>query len=199
MSQIPAVQEHLAKRLPQAEFHFDTGGRPDEAVVSGLADTHGYDRISLQRPGFDFILELRASRGTTSRHRLYTAHSPLYSRGAVSRGEGQLGVAVTGRDLGFDRDTWGSAVVRAITGDGEVVPLVIDGQRTHGIPVEIRRGDLSFRLYANGDILFRTRQDNIELRVAHWPYIRGQDTAALVLESKAKRSPTWLRVPAKTP
>ena len=199
MSQIPAVHEQLAKRLPEAEFHFHTGGRADEAVVSGLADTHGYDRISLQRPGFDFVLELRDSRGTTSHHRLYTAYSPLYSRWDVSSGVRQLGVEVTGPKIGLDSQTWGSGVVRAITGDGDIVPLTIDGHRADGIPVDVRRGDLTFKVYANGDILLRTTGQNIQLRVAHWPYIRGKDTGALMLKSKEHSTATWTRAPAMTP
>lgn len=199
MSQIPAVHEQLAKRFPASEFHFHTGGRPDEAVVSGLADTHGYDRISLQRPGFDFVLDLRDARGNTSRHRLYTAYSPLYSRHDVSSGVSQLGVAVDGQDIGLTGQTWGSGIVRAITADGDVVPLTIDGRRAGGIPVDVSRGQLAFKVYANGDIMLRTTRQNIGLRVAHWPYIRGKDTGALRLQSKSYSSATWLNVPATTP
>jgi hypothetical protein len=199
MSQVPAVHEQLAKRLPEAEFHFHTGGRPDEAVVSGLADTHGYDRISLQRPGFNFVLDLRDRRGAASQHRLYTAYSPLYNRWDVSSGMSHLGVAVTGRDIGLSSQTWGSGIVRAITADGDVVPLQIDGQRAQGIPIDVSRGDLTFKVYANGDILLRTSGQNIELRVAHWPYIRGKDTGALLLSSKSRTTPTWLREPAVMP
>ena len=58
MSRIPAVARRLAELLPKAELHRRVGDfHADEVVVAGLADTVGYDRISLHRPSFDFVLE----------------------------------------------------------------------------------------------------------------------------------------------
>ena len=87
MSQIPIVAQRLSEALPKAQVHARVGHlAPDELVVGGLADTVGYDRISLHRPAYDFVLEWDGGRRV-----IYEADSPLYQSWRVALGHTFLG------------------------------------------------------------------------------------------------------------
>jgi molecular chaperone DnaK (HSP70) len=58
MSRIPYVRRRLAELFPSASIVDDAGVPPEEAVVAGLADAGGYDRIRLHRPAFDLVLDV---------------------------------------------------------------------------------------------------------------------------------------------
>ena len=50
MSRIPYVARRLGELFPGATIYDSAGVAPEETVVAGLADTVGYERVTLQRP-----------------------------------------------------------------------------------------------------------------------------------------------------
>jgi len=117
MSRIPLVSRRLGEMLPRAELHERVGDfLSDEVVVAGLADTVGYDKISLHRPSFDFVLEW--DNGAEQRV-LYEAYTPLYDPVQVARGNTFLGHSWHARYPEVARE--GTGVLRVLSPTGESV------------------------------------------------------------------------------
>jgi hypothetical protein len=86
MSRIPYVAQRLGAFFPTAAIFDDAGVPPEEAVVAGLCDPAGYDRITLHRPGFDLVLDTSFGRVAA-----YEAYTPLYEPWQVYSGHSALG------------------------------------------------------------------------------------------------------------
>jgi molecular chaperone DnaK (HSP70) len=186
MSRIPLVARRLGELLPKAELHERVGDfLSDEVVVAGLADTVGYDKISLHRPSFDFVLEWAGGR---ERRVLYEAYTPLYDPVQVARGNTFLGHGWHGRYPDVARE--GHGVLRVYSPTGEPVRLEIDGQPMDGIRVAFGARGFSFKIYCGGQILISDgvgRQHSV--RVDAWPVIRGHDFVAKLLMSQVPEVP----------
>jgi hypothetical protein len=186
MSRIPLVSRRLGEMLPRAELHERVGDfLSDEVVVAGLADTVGYDKISLHRPSFDFVLEW--DNGAEQRV-LYEAYTPLYDPVQVARGNTFLGHSWHARYPEVARE--GSGVLRVLSPTGESVRLEIDGQQMDGIQVRFGSKGFSFKIYCGGQILITDgigRQHSV--RVDKWPVVKGRDFVAKLLMSRAPETP----------
>jgi molecular chaperone DnaK (HSP70) len=172
MSRIPAVARRLAELLPKAELHERVGDfHADEVVVAGLADTAGYDRISLHRPSFDFVLEWDHGR---EQRVLYEAYTPLYDQVQVARGNNFLGHSWHARYPDVARE--GDGVLRVLSPTGEPVRLELDGVPMDGIPVRFGSHPFSFKIYCGGQILVSDGSGRtFEARVDRWPVVKGHD------------------------
>jgi molecular chaperone DnaK (HSP70) len=172
MSRIPAVARRLAELLPGAELHERVGEfHADEVVVAGLADTAGYERISLHRPSFDFVLEWDHGR---EQRMLYEAYTPLYDQAQVARGNNFLGHSWHARHGDVARD--GEGVLRVQSPTGERVGLEIDGAPMDGIPVRFGSHPFSFKIYCGGQILVSDGSGRtFGARVDRWPVVKGHD------------------------
>jgi molecular chaperone DnaK (HSP70) len=188
MSRIPAVARRLGELLPKAELHERVGDfLSDEVVVAGLADTVGYDKISLHRPSFDFVLEWNGSEGP-QRRVLYDAYTPLYDPVQVARGNTFLGHSWHGRYPDVAREGFG--VLRVYSPTGEPVSLEVDGVSMDGIRIVFGSKGFSFKIYCGGTIIITDgvgRQYSV--RVDKWPVVRGHDFAAKLLMSRAPEVP----------
>jgi molecular chaperone DnaK (HSP70) len=189
MSRIPAVARRLTELLPKAELHERVGDLlSDEVVVAGLADTVGYDNISLHRPCFDFVLEWdgdRQSGGGRQRRVLYEAYTPLYDPGQVARGNTFLGHSWHARYPDVARE--GTGVLRVVSPTGEPVTLEIDGVSMDGLRVGFGSHEFSFKIYCGGQILISDgRGKRHAVRVDSWPVVRGKDHEAKLLLTKEK-------------
>jgi molecular chaperone DnaK (HSP70) len=186
MSRIPLVSQRLGEMLPKAELHERVGDfLSDEVVVAGLADTVGYDKISLHRPSFDFVLEW--DNGNEQRV-LYEAYTPLYDQAQVARGNTFLGHSWHGRYPEVARE--GHGVLRVLSPTGEPVGLEIDGQQMDGIQVRFGSKGFSFKIYCGGQIIITDgvgRQHSV--RVDKWPVVKGRDFVAKLLMSRAPEAP----------
>jgi molecular chaperone DnaK (HSP70) len=184
MSRIPAVGRRLTEILPKAELHERVGDfLADEVVVAGLADTVGYDRISLHRPSFDFVLEWGSDRVM-----LYEAYTPLYDDVQVARGNTFLGHSYHGRYPQVPRE--GIGALRVYSPTGEPVRLEIDGTPMDGIQIAFGSRGFSFKIYCGGQILINDgvgRQYSV--RVDKWPVVKGQDFAMKLLMSQVPELP----------
>jgi molecular chaperone DnaK len=178
MSRIPAVARRLGEILPKAELHERVGDfLSDEVVVAGLADTAGYDKISLHRPAFDFVLEWD---GGKQRKMLYEAYTPLYDQVQVARGNTFLGHDWHARYPEVARE--GMGVVRVISPTGDPVRMEMDGQVMDGIQVRFGGRPFSFKIYCGGQILISDGTGKRHsLRVSTWPVVRGHDYAVKLL------------------
>jgi molecular chaperone DnaK (HSP70) len=181
MSRIPAVAVRLGEILPKAELHERIGDfLSDEVVVAGLADTAGYDKISLHRPAFDFVLEWD---GGKQRRMLYEAYTPLYDQVQVARGNTFLGHDWHARYPEVARE--GMGVVRVLSPTGDPVRLEMDGQPMDGIQVRFGGRPFSFKIYCGGQILISDGTGKRHsLRVSTWPVVRGHDYAVKLLLSQ---------------
>ncbi len=146
-------------------------------VVAGLADTAGYDKISLHRPAFDFVLEWDGGR---ERRLLYEAYTPLYDQTQVARGNTFLGHDWHGRYPDVARE--GVGVVRVLSPTGDPVRLELDGALMDGLQVAFGGRPFSFKIYCGGQILISDgRGMRHSLRVDTWPVVRGHDYALKLL------------------
>jgi len=172
MSRIPAVARRLAELLPKAALHERVGEfLADEVVVAGLADTVGYDRISLHRPSFDFVLEWDHGR---EQRVLYEAYTPLYDQVQVARGNNFLGHSWHARYPDVARE--GEGVLRVLSQTGEPVRLELDGAPMDGIPVKFGSHPFSFKIYCGGQILVSDGSGmTFGARVDRWPVVKGHD------------------------
>ncbi|MEE3922060.1 Hsp70 family protein [Micromonospora sp. BRA006-A] len=197
MSRIPYVERRIGALFPNAQVFDNAGVEPDEAIVAGLADTAGYERLNLHRPGFDFVVEWEGN-GQLRQETLYAAYTPFYEPWQVLSGQSDLGYARHGRDFPGPQQGTGRLRVRATT--GEPLGLMFDGQTMDGVSLTFGR-DMGFKLYCDGRILIRHGSGKrVHMRVDRWPVIRGRDHAQLVLRSAEEAIPTpptpgtWRRV-----
>ena len=199
MSRIPAVARRLGELLPKAELHERVGDfLSDEVVVAGLADTVGYDKISLHRPAFDFVLEWDTGRAARM---LYEAYTPLYDQVQVARGNTFLG------------HSWHARYPEvAARGLGRAAGALADRRRRcswrstarsmDGFQVRSARRAFSFKIYCGGQILIsdgvgREHYDagrHVAGRAG--PRLRGEAAA----HAGSRRSPTrWCPGTTTTP
>ncbi len=174
MSRIPYVARRLARFFPGAAIFDDTGVAPEEAVVMGLGDPAGYERISLHRPGFDFVLDCEFGRVVA-----YEAYTPLYEPWQVYSGHSELGYVRRLRPP--EVPTRGFATLRAVAGSGEPLTMRLDGQRIDGLPVRLGLADIVFSLGCDGRLeLIDATGEVTTLRAEGWP-VPGRDHAGPVL------------------
>jgi molecular chaperone DnaK (HSP70) len=168
MSRLPYVGRRLSALFPHAAIHDNAGVAPEETVVAGLADTAGYERISLHRPGFDIVLEWDGGRRP-----LYEAFTPLYQPWEVYSGHS---------DLGYERrlavgelPSGGTGLVRVVSATGEPVRLDLDGAMLDGLPVRFGPAGCVLRAYADGRMsLVDGEGTPLHLRCDAWPVLRDQ-------------------------
>ncbi|MGI8333659.1 Hsp70 family protein [Actinomadura scrupuli] len=188
MSRIPYVERRIGELFPRALIYDNAGVASDEAIVAGLADTAGYDKVNLHRPGFDFVLEY-TDHGQRHSHTIYPAYTPLYTP-AEAYTRSALGFEWRGRDFPGPRQGEGVLRVRAVS--GEYLRLRYDGEVNDGIKLRLGH-NLLFKISCDGRIVISdaTHQPKI-MRVEQWPVIRGHGHAELVL----KRVANTARLPA---
>ncbi|QWZ09236.1 Hsp70 family protein [Nocardioides panacis] len=176
MSQIPIVARRLGDIFASASVYDDAGVRPDEAIVAGLADTAGYERINLHRPGFDFVLDWPGQDGLP----MYEAFTPFYPWWmAMQRSELYYEHTIRARHL----PSSGSGMLKIRSSGGSDIALRIDGTDSPGMPVQFGHRDVMLRMYPNGRVVLcdgRGRQHPIKIN--KWPMLRGMNHAVLVAE-----------------
>jgi hypothetical protein len=178
MSHIPYVRRRIIDLFPHARTYEDAGVNADEAIVAGLADTIGYDRLNLHRPGFDFVLEYEEG-GRTRVQTIYPAFTPFYTpQDALTKS--MLGFEVRGAD--FPGPCHGEARLRVRAVSGQYLRLKYDDQVSDGINLQLGH-DMVFKIYCNGRVVIHDgAKREWNLRVSRWPVVRGSDHAFLVLQ-----------------
>jgi molecular chaperone DnaK (HSP70) len=180
LSRVPAVAARFAALLPHASHYTDAGVAPEEAVVAGLAGA-GHERISLNRPGFDLVLEW--DRGNC-RLPVYDAYSPLFEPWQLYSGYS---------DLSFERrlaapalpDT-GDGLLRAVTAGGTPVPVTLDGRTQPGLPVRFGPGEVVVGVSGDRRVTLVDGQGGqMTVRVERWPAPSGAEDAGLTLWREA--------------
>jgi len=185
MSRIPYVGRRLGALFPGAAIHDSAGVAPEEAVVAGLAEKAGYERINIHRPGFDFVLEWDGGR---QRRVLYEAYTPLYEPWQVYNGHSDLGYVKRLRYPEVPRHGAGVLRVQSIT--GRPVRLELNGRLVDGLPVAFGSHEFAFKIYCDGGVLLTDGSGRSDpLRVDTWPVIRGHDHAALALRHERPAAP----------
>jgi len=183
MSRIPYVERRLGEEFPGVPIYTDVGVPPDEAIVAGLADTIGYDRINLHRPGFDFVLEWDGQRRV-----LYQAHTPLYEPWQIQLGRSFLGHEW--RSKPNELPTTGHGVLLVRSTDGTPVKLDLGGRTMDGLQVPFGSHEVEFKIYCDGELYLRDgRGRRYSMRVDRWPVIRGRDYAAKLLLQRLDELP----------
>ncbi len=186
MSRIPYVERRIGALFPHAQVFDNAGVAADEAIVAGLADTGGYERLNLHRPGFDFVLEWQEN-GQARQHTVYPAYTPFYEPWEVLSGRSHLGYEW--RAGAADLPRQGTGVLRVQSMSGEHLGLMFNGERMDGLSLRLGR-DLMVKLYCNGQILIQDGAGRAyHMRVDSWPVIRGRDHARLVLSSLGEQAP----------
>jgi molecular chaperone DnaK (HSP70) len=176
MSRIPYVRRRLQEMFPSARL-VATSVEPDEAIVAGLTDTAGYEKINLHRPAFDFILEWDGGKRHST---LYEAYTPLYEPWQIASGRTRLGYECRGRDLALP--SAGRAYLRAVSATGQPVAITVDGRPEQRIPVQFGPHDLAFKIYCDGTVALTDGIGHqFQARVDRWPIIVGRDDEALRL------------------
>jgi hypothetical protein len=153
MSNVPYVRRRLRELFPYA-WVFDNPGpvSADESIVAGLADTIGYDELSMHRPSFDVVLEWEHGRIV-----LYEAYTPLFDSWQIQSGQNLLGYERRPDRHLFPQDGWGRLRVLTPSGDSMALrdaPAPGREPRTHPSGVDIRFGShqMVFKLYTDGRI-----------------------------------------------
>jgi molecular chaperone DnaK (HSP70) len=174
MSRIPYLARRLTAFFPHATVCDDAGVAPEEAVVAGLCDPAGYDRIRLHRPGFDFVLDTSFGRAG-----LYEAYTPLYEPWQVYSGLSALGYERWVRPP--DVPGHGFGTLRAVTGDGESLRLRLDGQVVDGLPIRLGPSGITFGLTCDGRLdVVDGHGEALALRADGWP-VPGQERSGPAL------------------
>jgi hypothetical protein len=147
---------------------------PEEAVVAGLADPVGYDRIRLHRPAFDVVLDCDYGRVVA-----YEAYTPLYEPWQVYSGLSGLGYER--RMRAPEVPTHGFATLRAVSTAGEPLRMLVDGQVTDGLPIRLGQADIVFGLSCDGRVDIVDGLGGAQaLRADGWP-LPGREHAGPVL------------------
>ncbi len=174
MSRIPYVARRLAAFFPEARLYDDAGVPPEEAVVAGLADPAGYDRIRLHRPAFDVVLDCEYGRIVA-----YEAYTPLYEPWQVYSGHSALGYERRLRPP--EVPTRGFGTLRAVSTTGGPLRMLVDGQQIDGLPVRLGLEDIVFGITCDGRIdIVDGLGETQALRADGWP-VPGRDNAGPVL------------------
>jgi molecular chaperone DnaK len=176
LSRIPAVAARFARLLPNARVFTDAGVHPEEAVVAGLAGA-GHERISLNRPGFDLVLDWDRSR---RRVPVYDAYTPLFEPWQLYSGYSDL---LYERRLAVpDVPATGEGVLRAVAAGGVAVPLTVDGRVQPGLPVQFGPDGILVQLGGDGRIgLVDGAGIPTRVRVERWPVANGAEETGLTL------------------
>jgi molecular chaperone DnaK (HSP70) len=176
LTRIPAVAARFAALLPNARVFTDAGVPPDEAVVSGLAAA-GHERISLNRPGFDLVLDWDRSR---RRVPVYDAYTPLFEPWQLYSGHSDLRYE---RHLAVpDVPASGEGVLRAVAAGGLAVPLTVDGRVQPGLPVTFGPDGILVQVGGDGRLgLVDGGGTRTTIRVERWPAGNGGEDAGLTL------------------
>ena len=183
MSRVPYVGRRLGGLFPKAQVYADAGVAPDEAVVAGLAGA-GDERVSLHRPGFDLVLAW--SGGT---HLLYQAYTPLYQPWQVYSGDSELAYEQRVRPPSVPSS--GAGELRAVAADGRIVPLVVDGLATSGLPVRFGPGETVLRVYCDGLVTVADGSGAaLAVRAERWPAVGSRGDTALTFRRLSDPSPT---------
>jgi molecular chaperone DnaK (HSP70) len=164
LSRIPAVGARLSALFADAQIHGAGGAGldPTELVVAGLAGA-GFERVGLDRPGFDLVLEFDGGRRT-----LYEAYTPLYQPWQVYNGHSEL--AFEGRLRAPDLPTTGTGRLVAVSSDGQPVPVRLDGVAVAGLAVRFGAGEVVLRIGPDGRIDLRDGAGGrLSVRVDGWP------------------------------
>jgi molecular chaperone DnaK (HSP70) len=185
MSRIPYVGRRIGALFPHAQVFDDAGVAPDEAIVAGLADTAGYERLNLHRPGFDFVVEWPEA-GTVRTEVLYHAYTPLYEPWQAMWRDFDFGYEVTSPEFPGPRD--GTGVLRVRSTSGEYLSLELDRMQMDGVHLHFG-ANCSFKIYCDGRIRLQDAVKNLSVRVARWPVIRGAGHAKLVLTAAEGEAP----------
>ncbi len=172
MSRIPYVAQRLRELFPHCPIEFATE-RPDESVVIGLADSTGYERVNMFRPGFDVAVEWSGPDGVPQWRPLYQAYTPLYEAWQVAQGGSDLCYRRSGLDLGLPRT--GQGRLRAWAPSGERVAAGLNGQPLDGYPVALSEQAFDFRIYCDGRIRMVDGAGTYEGHVQGWQPIRARD------------------------
>jgi Hsp70 protein len=174
MSRMPLIRRRMRELFPAAQvFDQPDGIEPDEAIVAGLADTVGHDRLSLHRPALDFRLEWHD--GQPRQHLLYAAYTPLYSAHQVGSGQFSLGYTVHLNRRGFPQ--WGSGQLCAVSPTGQPVRLTTNSGAVDRVEIRFGSHQMSFKLYTDGRILLTDGSSfEHQLRLDGWRPVVGRDT-----------------------
>jgi molecular chaperone DnaK (HSP70) len=169
MSRTPAVEQHLRSVFPDAEIHTIADVPPDEAIAVGLAETDTYERLSLHRPGFDFVLEWKGRGGERREHVLYEAYSPFYSmQQAFNTDNLKHSFHDSGRILPTMND--GRLFVRSL--EGERVKFTLpNGAELDDIAINFGP-NFGFVISQNGQIIINDRSTR-QLKLDCWPVLKG--------------------------
>jgi molecular chaperone DnaK (HSP70) len=185
MSRIPLVSERMGQMFPGVQIYDNAGVAADEAIVAGLSDTAGYDKINLHRPGFSFVLEWPDG-GSLRKKTLYGAYTPFYTPSqAMQRAALYYEWLDDGRQGIPER---GEGLMRIESAEGGQVDLVVDGATAQGLAVPFGHKRIALRLFPNGRIVVSdgtNRQQ--EIRVKRWPVLRGREHAVLVAERVSRQ------------
>jgi molecular chaperone DnaK (HSP70) len=176
MTRVPVVAARFAEFLPRARLYADAGVPPEEAVVAGLAGS-GHERISLNRPGFDLVLDWDRSR---RRVPVYDAYSPLFEPWQLYSGYSDL--RYERRLVAPDVPSAGDGVLRAVAAGGVAVPLTVDGRTQPGLPVQFGPGEIVVQVSGDGRLsLVDGTGIETRVRVERWPAANRAEDAGLTL------------------
>jgi molecular chaperone DnaK (HSP70) len=176
MSRIPAVAARFAAFMPHARHFVDAGVPPEEAVVAGLAAA-GHERISLNRPGFDLVLDWDRGR---NRIGVYDAYTPLFEPWQLYSGYSDL--RYERRLLPPDVPSTGEGVLRAVAAGGVAVPLTLDGRAQPGLPVRFGPGEIVVQVGGDGRLgVVDGIGTETLVRVERWPAANGAEDAGLTV------------------
>ncbi|HEX6873815.1 MAG TPA: Hsp70 family protein [Micromonosporaceae bacterium] len=168
MSRVPSLRRRLGELFVHAQISDDVGVPADQAVVAGLAQADGYERIELPRPACDFVLDLP---GGAQRTVLYPAHTPLYQSWQVYNGYSSLGYER--RLAAAVLPAGGVGLVRAVAPGGSAVPLLVDGVAQDGLPVRGGPGELVFEISCDTHLRLTDGAGHTRsYRLDGWPAMR---------------------------
>lgn len=177
MSRVPHVRTRIAELFPKAQLHY-VAHTADEAIVTGLADTSGYNTLNMYRPAVDVELVWPVNQ----RYALYDAYTPLFEVQHLHSGRSFVGYPVeVGQRQGIPHQRNGE--LRVLNAAGLPVPLIhtkVTALPTPEIlstvPIPFGRKDLRLKFYCNGQLYVTDGQGHDhQIRIAGWPTIGGGD------------------------
>jgi len=183
LSNIPAIKNALESTFPTSTIHLVTS--PQESVVKGLTYGAEITELNLPRPPINFFVSFPSiahdiPASWLDEHRqIYVAFTPLYSPDEIHRRNFRLGFEVSIPSPPNIRHNY-EVVLQCVlpTRSQETLRMRVEDSSTSRVGYGIRLvhngyKDITFKLYTNGEFVFRTSNGQAVAQVERWPTLRG--------------------------
>jgi len=184
LSRLKAFKKRLEKIFTQAALY--QVDNPQQTVVEGLTYGDVMKSLNMPRPPINFYV---SSTNLSEPLLLYEAFSPTFSPFDVMRGQSYLSHKRFLKEYGDGDFTF---YCEWPDRDKTRISFIVEGEQVSDLTFkqDLRsdEGEVSFFLYATGEICLRGYRNMLECRIKEWPALHGsKDLSQIALELVKKK------------